>query len=166
MKAVAGEDRKQLQTTLSGRTACVAAAAVQTTTTPRPGRAGTSLKNNAGARCTKEVKKGGFMRKRSSTRALGSCCVGQEGPAGRRTNRMGWWLQGEWGLGTSWSPASGTHAGQEDGGPQDALSICGATLRRGFFCSCHGGGSEGEAFSSCSLQDSPAPPDSWFPLGS
>lgn len=59
---------------------------------------------------------------------------------------MGWWLQGEWGLGTSWSPASGTHAGQEDGGPQDALSICGATLRRGFFVLAMEGEARGRHF--------------------
>lgn len=47
---------------------------------------------------------------------------------------MGWWFQRERGPGTSWYQASAwTHAGQEEGGLQDAFSICGASLRRGFF---------------------------------
>lgn len=79
---------------------------------------------------------------------------------------MGSWFQRELGPGTSWYQASEwTHAGQEEGGLQDAFSICRAILRWDFFL-CHGGGSRGEAFSSCFLQDIPATPDSWFPLGS
>lgn len=79
---------------------------------------------------------------------------------------MGSWFQRESGPRTSWYQASEwTHAGQEEGGLQDAFSICRAILRRDFF-SLPWRGKRGEAFSSCFLQDIPAMPDSWFPLGS
>lgn len=47
---------------------------------------------------------------------------------------MGSWFQRESGPGTSWYQASEwTHAGQEEGGLQDAFSICRAILQRDFF---------------------------------
>lgn len=81
---------------------------------------------------------------------------------------MGSGFQRESGPGTSWYQASEwTHAGQEEGGLQDAFSICRAILRRDFFFPfAMEGEAGGKAFSSCFLQDIPAMPDSWFPLGS
>lgn len=68
---------------------------------------------------------------------------------------------------TSWYPASErTHAGQQEGGPQDAFSICRASSQQHVSLPSPWSGEQGEAFSSCFPQDIPATADSWFPLGS
>lgn len=79
---------------------------------------------------------------------------------------MGPWFQRESGPGASWYQASDgpTRVRQRVACRMPFPSVgpfCG-----GIFFLCHGGGSGGEAFSSCFLQDIPATPDSWFPLGS
>lgn len=52
---------------------------------------------------------------------------------------MGSWFQRDLGPGTSWYQASEwTHAGQEEGGLQDAFSICRAILRWDFFFAMEG----------------------------
>lgn len=164
MKAVAGEDRKQLQTTLERQDRQQLVWLLLFKQQPPPGRRGQEhLRGTMLARGARSPERR-INTECSGTRALRSCCGvrrvllaggGQTGWAGDSKGSQELLVPCQ----------QGTHAGQGQGGLQDAFSICRAVLQQEF-CLCHGGGSGGEAFPSCFLQDIPAPPDSWFPLGS
>lgn len=161
MKAVAGEDRKQLQTTLERQDRQQLVWLLLFKQQPPPGRQGQEhLRGTMLERGARSPERR-INTECSGTRALSSCCgvrrvlLAGEGQTG--------WAGDSKGSQELLVPRQrGTHAGQ---GLQDAFSICRAILQQEF-CLCHGGGSRGEAFPSCFLQDIPALPDSWFPLGS
>lgn len=165
MKAVAGEDRKQLQTTLERQDRQQLVWLLLFKQQPPPSRQGQEhLRGTMLERGAKGVQKGGLTR---NAPAQGPCApaAGSGGSRWQEEDKQDG-LAIPKGVRSSWYPASG--------GPTRVRGRVACRMPfpsagpfcKQEFCLCRGGGSSGEAFPSCFLQDIPAPPDSWFPLGS
>lgn len=145
MKAVAGEDRKQLQTTLERQDRQQLVWLLLFKQQPPPGRQGQEhLRGTMLERGARSPEKR-INTECSGTRALRSCC-GVRRVLLAAGGQTGWAGDSKGSQELLVPRQRGTHAGQGQGGLQDAFSICRAVLQQEF-CLCRGGGSSGEAFS-------------------